>query len=177
MGLVRWGPPRPGIEPVPSAPAGGFSTTGPPGKPGLISLCPACPHGLGARPRSIKSPEIQSTHRPWGHFCAAVGMSWPLGNGAVNSACSLPRAAVWAQGQGRQAETEARPSRSSSPLLDLGCLPSISPHRMPSCGQAPSSPWWDRYGQLVKELVDSEAHACLKQLALTAVRGHPLRIC
>ena len=48
---------------------------------------------------------------------------------------------------------------------------------MPSCGQAPSSPWWDGDGQLVKELMDSEAHACLKQLALTAVSGHSLGIC
>ena len=29
----------------------------------------------------------------------------------------------------------------------------------------------------MKELADSEAHACLKQLALTAVSGHPLGIC
>ena len=28
-----WDPPRPGLEPVSPAPAGGFSTTAPPGKP------------------------------------------------------------------------------------------------------------------------------------------------
>ena len=84
---------------------------------------------------------------------------------------------MWAQGRGGQAETETRPPPSSSPLPDPGSLPSVSPHRVPSRGQAPSSPWWDGDGQSVKELADSEAHACLKQLALTAVSGHPLGIC
>lgn len=101
-------------------------------------------------------------------------MSWPPGNGAVNSVCSPPRAAVWAQGRGRQAETETRPSPSSSPLPDPGSLPSISPHSMPSCGQAPSSPWWDGDGQLVKELMDSEApeeQFCYQSAGL--LRGTP----
>ena len=31
-----WDPPRPGLEPVSSALAGGFSTTAPPGKPNLF---------------------------------------------------------------------------------------------------------------------------------------------
>ena len=33
-----WDPPRPGLEPVSPAPAGGFSTTAPPGKPQCFSF-------------------------------------------------------------------------------------------------------------------------------------------
>ena len=33
-----WDPPRPGLEPVSPALAGGFSTTAPPGKPGVLVL-------------------------------------------------------------------------------------------------------------------------------------------
>ena len=37
-----WDPPRPGLEPVSSALAGGFSTTAPPGKPYFSVFCYPC---------------------------------------------------------------------------------------------------------------------------------------
>ena len=52
-----WDPPRPGLEPVSPAPAGGFSTTVPPGKPlfFLILCCMSCLYILEIKPLSAAS--------------------------------------------------------------------------------------------------------------------------
>ena len=51
-----WDLPRPGLEPVSSALTGRFSTTAPPGKPGIIFLCE--PMDLRATPGSLNSDRI-----------------------------------------------------------------------------------------------------------------------